>query len=300
MSGSAPIAANAIDGELSRLDSDESKNEEGKEPWEQKAWIEKNSPKSRMVSSYEEYLKNRVPVYEPWRSFFTYAWPKSNPQKYVAFLPAAFYVGFNKPPQPKGEGTIVENLVKRVVDGEEKDVRIKKIVAKDGSAFKAGDCVYANPNRNFSGSASDLDAPYKSPPDATADALTRDGDALEMILYEVKSDEEIMPKQFAVRSLMGLLAPLKWEIRTTTHIWNWGVGSTRKDFTIICTCFACLWSFVGLLYYLLIEAALKTDETSAALWMFFACMMLGWTFIGIALKAQNVINAQRQRAADLA
>lgn len=285
-----PVAANAVAGALDDVN-DESKLSEGL-----------IKPKSTMVSSFEEYLQNRG--YEPWRSKFVYGWsPVSNKHHYSACAPAFCYKGNNKPNAQKvaaaQRGTIIEKTVQVTIEGETKDIKVKSIQLPNGQFVQRGDYCWANPNREVdeqSGKAMDYLKPSES-----RDPLERDTAELQMTLFEVVSDEtvnketQIKEVEYCIRG--GIFAPLKWEFRTQEHVYNWGVGSTMEDFFKILTCLFTLWGVVGLLYYLLLTAALETSDTFTTLWIFFGMMFTGWTFIGISLGAQKITEAREKAAA---
>ena len=260
-------------------------------------------PKSTMVSSFEEYLQNRG--YEPWRSTFVYSWsPTTNNNHYSPCLPAFCYKGSKKPDAAKvaaaPRGTIQEKIIQVEIEGEKKDLKVKSIVDEAGNTVPRGAYCWANPNRGVdeeSGRALD----YVAPPTDKSDKLKYDTEAMQMELFEVIADDtvdaetQITNVDFCIRG--GLFAPFKWEFRTQKHTYNWGVGSTREDFFKIITCLFTLWGVVGLVYYLLLTAALETADTFTTLWIFFGMMFTGWIFIGISLGAQKITDARAKREA---
>jgi hypothetical protein len=288
-----PLAAADVDAALDDV-TDESKMSEGLV-----------KPKSTMVSSFEEYLQNRG--YEPWRSTFVYSWsPTTNNNHYSSCLPAFCYKGSTKPNSAKvakaPRGTIQEKIVqvKVVENGEEisKDLKVKSIVDEAGKTIENGGYCWANPNREVdatSGKAGD----YFKPPQRGLAKLEYDTLHLQMELFEVVADEtadaftQIKNVDFCIRG--GLFSLFKWEFRTQKHTYNWGLGSTREDFFKIITCLLTLWGLVGLVYYLLLIAALETADTMTTLWLFFGMMFTGWFFIGISLSAQKITDARAKR-----
>lgn len=86
-------------------------------------------------------------------------------------------------------------------------------------------------------------------------------------------------------------------MRYQKHIYNWGLGSTFRDFCIIWACFAGLWGFTGLLFFVTMAAHLASQNSAGALWMFAFMMALGWLFIGIALHARGVVAKREAKTA---
>ena len=275
---SKPIEASNLDAALQATDgNDESKSGDKKVV-------------STIVGSYEEYLANRG--YEPWRTKTAHTWPTFNKNKFISCAPSFLYKGNFKPNAGSAKkGTIEDQTVKRVVDGEQQDVKIRVIKLQDGSNAKPGTLVWCNPNREIGANGMAKDN-YKSPPGGGS-RVENETDALEMELFKVVSEEEIEKVDFQLRG--GLLFWwLAYELRYQNHTYNWGLGSTFRDFCIIWTCFFILWGFTGMLFYFLLLAQLTSGDSANALWMYAFAMAIGWVVIGIALHARGVVVAREE------
>lgn len=277
---SGPVKASNLDAALAATDGDdESKSGE--------------KVVSTIVGSYEEYLTSRG--YEPWRTKTEHTWPTFNKNKFISCAPSFLYKGNNKPAAGSApKGTIVDGSVKRVVDGENQDVKIRTITV-GGTNAAPGTLVWCNPNREIGANGMAKDT-YKGPPGGGS-RLQNEDDALEMELFRVVSTEEIEKVDFQLRG--GLLFWwLAYEMRYQKHTYNWGLGSSFRDTCIIWSCFFTLWGFTGLLFYFLLLAHLEGGDSANNLWMYAFCMAVGWIVIGITLHARGVVVAREAAKAE--
>lgn len=267
---------------------------------ESKAADTKSKVVSTIVGSYEEYLSQRG--YEPWRTKTEHGWFVYNPNKFVSCAPSFLYEGFKKPAAGgAARGTIIETMEKRTVNGEEQEVKVRTIEV-NGQKASPNQLVWCNPNREIDARTKMAKDTYKQPAteaDKRNDLLDYDTRELEMQLFQVVSPEEIVKVDYKLRTgLFGLFFFLNHEWRYQKHTYNWGLGSTFRDFCIIWTCFFVLWGFTGLLFYFLMLAQLASAKSAAALWMYCFCMVTGWIVIGIALHARSVQVAREKRDSD--
>lgn len=66
------------------------------------------------------------------------------------------------------------------------------------------------------------------------------------------------------------------------------IGNSLEDLVIITVCILTLWGLTAAFYLLLLHAALSTDTTGTALWLFFGMFFTGVCFLILILVTSEV------------